>query len=267
MSDQRIRITLESRDPDYDTEILFALGAESVSTGDSSLIVIAAADAADLIRAEYGPRIRSDELISVNEIAMRWAEGFTGARITESTAVTVPGQASDAPYVIVLEPDMSFGSGTHPTTRLCLTFAEELLAAGGIISVLDIGCGTGILAIAACCYGAKRVVGYDIDPAAVEAARRNAALSGVSSEFLAADVFSFDGGEYDLVLANLHTALIERCLHRIAGNMAIGGRMVLSGIMDIWRAEAEKCIADAGLTVVERRESDGWLAYLVRRQN
>ncbi len=137
---------------------------------------------------------------------------------------------------LILDPGMAFGTGSHPTTRLCLEWLERNVEPG--VSVLDYGCGSGILAIAAARLGAGRVAGVDIDPQAVEAANANAERNGVVARF--ADSAEALAGEYDLVVANILSNPLRVLAPAICAHVRPGGRLALSGIL---REQAEEIIA------------------------
>ena len=128
---------------------------------------------------------------------------------------------------LVLDPGMAFGTGSHPTTRLCLEWLERNVAEG--CSVLDYGCGSGILAIAAARLGAGRVAGVDIDPQAVDAARANAERNRVTAVF--AESTLPVAAEYDLVVANILSNPLRVLAPAICAHVRSGGRLALSGIL------------------------------------
>jgi len=152
---------------------------------------------------------------------------------------------------LILDPGMAFGTGSHPTTRLCLEWLERNVVAQ--CSVLDYGCGSGILAIAAARLGAGRVAGVDIDPQAVVAAYANAERNGVSALF--ADSAQPVAGEYDLVVANILSNPLRVLAPAICAHVRSGGCLALSGIL---REQAEEIIAIYAtwlpLTVADVRE-------------
>lgn len=126
-----------------------------------------------------------------------------------------------------LDPGLAFGTGSHPTTRLCLRWLDAQLRGGE--TLLDYGCGSGILAIAAVKLGAGRVDGVDIDPQAVTASRDNAALNEVEAHFgLPGELAA---GEYDVVVANILTNPLKAMAPLLAGRVRAGGTLVLSGIL------------------------------------
>ena len=163
---------------------------------------------------------------------------FDPIRVSERLWIVPSWHESPDPAAVnlVLDPGMAFGTGSHPTTRLCLEWLERNVAAG--CTVLDYGCGSGILAIAAARLGASRVAGVDIDPQAVEAARANAERNGVTALF--ADSAQPVAGEYDLVVANILSNPLRVLAPAICAHVRSGGRLALSGIL---REQAEEIIA------------------------
>src|SRR5574340_368976 len=128
---------------------------------------------------------------------------------------------------IVLDPGLAFGTGSHPTTRLCLRWLDEHLQGGE--TLLDYGCGSGILAIAAAKLGAARVDGVDIDAQAVTASRDNAELNGVTARFCLPGELA--PGQYDVVVANILTNPLKGMAPLLAGRVRPRGQLVLSGIL------------------------------------
>ncbi|NCS64982.1 MAG: 50S ribosomal protein L11 methyltransferase [Hydrogenophilales bacterium CG03_land_8_20_14_0_80_62_28] len=154
---------------------------------------------------------------------------------------------------IILDPGLAFGTGSHPTTRLCLQWLEANLRPGE--TVLDYGCGSGILAIAAVKLGAGRTVGVDIDPQAVESARDNAARNAVEADFrLSGDL---PEGDYDVVVANILTNPLKALMPLLAARTRPGGRIILSGILE---AQADEVAAIYAAAFVMRLEAvdEGW---------
>lgn len=164
----------------------------------------------------------------------------------------------DAPdpeaIVLVLDPGLAFGTGSHPTTRLCLGWLESHLGAGE--SVLDYGCGSGILAIAAVRLGAGPVVGVDLDPQAVMASRDNAERNRVTADFHLPD--ALPEGTFDVLVANILTNPLKALMPLLAARVRPGGRLALSGIL---AAQAEEVMALYGQAFDMRlwREDEGWV--------
>ena len=165
--------------------------------------------------------------------------------------------------VIALDPGMAFGTGLHPTTRLCLA-ALERVADRGLVAdarVLDVGCGSGILAIAAARLGAASVLGVDTDPIATEATDANAARNGLSRRIAARDG-SLPTGEpsLDVVLANLIAGVLVALARELAAEIRPGGTLVASGIYVDRETEVRDAFAAVGLEVGDRSGEGDWVA-------
>ena len=172
-------------------------------------------------------------------------------------------QAYDTDRVkLLLDPGLAFGTGGHETTGLCLEALDELVTGGE--RMLDIGTGSGILAIAALKLGAAAAEGVDIDPVAVRTACENAALNGVESRFtgLVGDLSDQASGRYDIVTANIVANAIISLAPAVPALLAEGGRFIASGIIDTRADEVEAALAAAGLTVAARREKRGWVCFV-----
>ncbi len=183
-------------------------------------------------------------------------------------------ESPDANRIAVkIDPGMAFGTGTHPTTQLCLELIEQLLeperqTPGRDCTVIDVGCGSGILSIAALKLGAKMALGVDIDPASVQASLENARTNGIGSELVIAQgsVTEVLAGEFplrqaSLVLANILAPVLIRLLDDgLADLLLPGGTLVMSGIL---RDQAEAVIQAAqskGLKQTAWRQMDDWVA-------
>ena len=156
---------------------------------------------------------------------------------------------------LVLDPGIAFGSGHHATTRLCLEELQDALVPGA--RVLDVGCGTGILAIAAVLLGAGAVEAVDVDGDAVLATRRNAAANGVA---LTARVGSVEAasGPADVVVANLLTPVLHDLGAELVATVRPSGTLIASGVAPARAAGVIASLADAGAVPVRRRDEDGW---------
>jgi ribosomal protein L11 methyltransferase len=169
---------------------------------------------------------------------------------------------------VVLDPGMAFGTGAHPTTALCLEALGDALLERPGASVLDVGTGSGILAIAAARLGAGRVAASDLDPAAVRVARENAARNGVE---LAVDGRGADAvpGRFDLVLANILANALASLAPALAARLAPGGLLFLSGLLDGQEGEVRRACEAAGLDPDPSRDraSGGWRLLAMRRGN
>jgi ribosomal protein L11 methyltransferase len=198
----------------------------------------------------------------------KWKEGLTPLAIGRVfvrpswiAAETPPGMVE-----VTLDPGMAFGTGTHPTTSLCLAAMSERLATRPGARVLDVGTGSGLLAIAARKLGAPRVVGNDNDPIAVRVALENAALNGVRVDFDLRDVGE-QPGPFDLVLANILANTLCELAPAIAAQLAPGGVVLLSGILTPQEAEVRAAYVAAGLRPLpggDRREGEWSLLAMER---
>ena len=142
--------------------------------------------------------------------------------------------AEEIPVVMRLDPGLAFGTGSHPTTRLCLEWLAERLAMRdiGVCSMLDYGCGSGVLAIAAKLLGAVRVVAVDHDPQALTAARANATRNGVSLVLENGDVYSeYSTAPFDIVMANIVSGTLVELAPRLSSHVAAEGSLVLCGVL------------------------------------
>ena len=167
------------------------------------------------------------------------------------------------PLVIVIQPSMGFGTGHHATTRLCLAALQEIELHGR--TVLDVGTGSGVLAIAASRLGAARSVGIDDDRDAVESARENVALNeGTAVDLGVVDLRSATLVPFEVVLANLTGGLLLAAAERLTQLTAPRGVLILSGFMQ--HEEPEVLAAFGSFTVDDRRQEDEWVCVTLRRQ-
>ena len=168
-----------------------------------------------------------------------------------------------AKHVIRLDPGLAFGTGTHPTTRMCLrwTARHAVQRASRWTRVLDYGCGSGILAIAAALHGARRVDAVDIDPAAVESTRANALANGVD---LTAALPEAANGLYDLVYANILATPLKLLAPLLCAHVAAHGDLVLAGILER-QAEELKVAYAPWLSLDVSDTEDGWILMTARQ--
>ena len=159
-----------------------------------------------------------------------------------------------------LDPGLAFGTGSHPTTRLCLRWLVEHLEPGQ--SVLDYGCGSGILAIAAAKLGAATVTGTDVDPQAIEASRANAARNGVAVEFALPDALA--PGKFDIVVANILANPLRLLAPVLAARVRDGGAIVLCGILEAQVAAVSGAYR-RWFKLGAWGSDDGWVALAGRR--
>jgi len=216
-------------------------------------------------------------LLADADWANAWKAGYRPLRIGRRFLV-IPAwlQAETQPAAgelpLILDPGMAFGTGLHPSTQLCLAALEELSPAGR--RVLDAGCGSGILSIAACRLGAARVDAFDIDPLAVRATRENAALNGLAGGIRVEQSAGPDGGAFwrkaaggphtwDVVLVNiLPHVILSLFAAGLPAHLAPGGRMVLAGIIQEREGDVRAGLEAAGLDVHNRLSDGDWVAMV-----
>ena len=194
--------------------------------------------------------------------ANAWKAFYKPFRVGRRLVVTPPWEhaeltADDIPLVI--DPGMAFGTGSHPTTQLCLIALEEYVKPGD--SVADIGTGSGILAIAAAKLGAAHVVANDNDSLAVKIANENIAANGVSAR-------AFDTippGLYTVVVANILADVIIGLSHDFAAFLQPNGTFLASGIIDTRENDVRQALEAVGLTHLETRHQGEWVALIFQR--
>jgi ribosomal protein L11 methyltransferase len=167
---------------------------------------------------------------------------------------------------VAIDPGMAFGTGSHPTTALCLERCDELLAEFPGADVLDVGTGSGVIALLARKLGAGRVAGSENDAVALEAARQGAALNGATSiEWLLTADPAAVPGQFRIVIANILLNTLEELAPSIASKIAPGGRLVLSGLLAEQAGAAERAYVALGLRAFGREEREGWVRVELSR--
>ena len=180
--------------------------------------------------------------------------------------------AAPGEVTVLMDPGMAFGTGTHETTRLCAAMLEKYIHGGE--SVLDVGCGSGILSIAALVLGASRAKGCDIDPKAVRVAAENAGFNGVESrlEVFCGDVIGDQelarelAGQYPLVLANIIADVIIPLSAHVGQFLAPDGVFLCSGIIAHRADDVRSALEQNGFAIFDRREREGWVSFAARRK-
>jgi len=167
----------------------------------------------------------------------------------------------EAPITIVIPPSMGFGTGHHATTRLCLAALQTINLRDAF--VLDVGTGSGVLAIAAVKLGARRALGIENDPDALAAATENLAFNGVTNvEFLVSDLMRDDLPPAEVVVANLTGALVVRAAGRLLRAVRPGGVLIISGVLAGEGGEVRQAFANQSF--VADVQEDEWLAFTIR---
>ncbi|MBT2774818.1 50S ribosomal protein L11 methyltransferase [Halomonas sp. ISL-60] len=205
------------------------------------------------------------ELLADRDWEREWMDDFTPLRMGQRLWI-VPSwhEPPEADAVnLILDPGLAFGTGTHPTTALCLEWLDELAVAGHLAqqTVLDVGCGSGILAIAALKLGARHADATDIDPQALQASRDNAERNAIAeSDFsLYYPEQLSDCGDYPIVTANILAGPLVELAPMIAGHVAPGGRIALSGILANQADDVYDAYAVQGIVMDEPVIREGWV--------
>ncbi|HRE49623.1 MAG TPA: 50S ribosomal protein L11 methyltransferase, partial [Aggregatilineales bacterium] len=225
-------------------------------------------DALGYLRMMYPMPIPQYTIVDEQDWADAWKVHYHPLRLGRHILIRplwvtdIPAEPDD--IVIALDPGMAFGTGTHPSTQLVLEAAEDLLEDRAGISVLDLGCGSGILAIGAVKMGAGRVRAVDTDPMAVRVTEENATENGIpgrieSSRGSLADLLA-TGETFDLALVNiLAKVIIAMCGEGLERVVNPGGIAVFGGIIEEQGDEVEAALSSAGLTPYKRRLSGDWI--------
>lgn len=197
-----------------------------------------------------------------------WKASFKPFKIGEKLVIRPSWTDYDAKpgeIVIELDPGMAFGTGTHETTALCASWLEELVVPG--VKAIDLGTGTGILAISAALLGAKDVLATDIDPVAVRVAGENARINGVAETVRTAeaDVLKGIGETGDLVIANIITDVILLIAPAVFRHVNAGGTFLCSGISADRGDEIASALENAGFTNIRRRVKGEWAAFAAEK--
>lgn len=192
-----------------------------------------------------------------------WKKYYNPVQVGEHLVVCPSWEAYDRQpddVVLTLNPGMAFGTGTHDTTRLCMELLEKYITPQD--TVLDVGCGSGILAITAALLGANKIIGCDIDEVAVKVAGENAALNGVQDRiaFHQGDLTSQVEGSFQIICANIVADVIIRLSEDAGRYLAKDGIFITSGIIDTREQDVLNALEQNGFQVIERRTSGGWVA-------
>lgn len=213
------------------------------------------------------------QTVAEEDWAELWKAHYRPVRIGRRILIRplwIEMEIADNDIEIALDPGMAFGTGTHPTTQLCLEALEDIIHPG--VNVLDLGCGSGILAIGAAKLGARPVLGLDNDPIAVEVAIKNVAQNGV------ADLITVQEGSlenvvtsarrFDVIVVNiLARIIIAMCDQHLGETVRPGGYAIFSGIIEDQADDVEVALRKTGLEPYKRRQQGDWVVIEARRPN
>lgn len=202
--------------------------------------------------------------------AHTWKEFYQPVRVGRRVVVRPPWrdyEEAAGDVVVILDPGMAFGTGTHPTTRLAMTGLEAAMTPGD--TVLDVGTGSGVLAIAAARLGAASVDANDIEPVAVRSARENVGRNDLAVAVQVEEgTAGADGpfpGIYSLVVANIIARVLIELVDGITASVANGGTLVLAGIIEGREADVVAVYGARGFVVTERDQIEDWVGMTLRR--
>lgn len=202
-----------------------------------------------------------------------WRDFLKPVQVSDRIRITQPWNTQalrDNEIEVVIEPKMAFGSGGHESTRLCLMALEEADPAGA--TCLDVGTGSGVLAITAVFLGARQVTAIDCDSVAADNARENVVLNLGTKAALFERVEVFEGSvevvagrQYDMVMANIESRYLCSLLMPIERVLATGGRALFSGLMTRERKAFRQRLKAAGLQAIDEHELNGWMSFAAAR--
>ncbi|MBP5654780.1 MAG: 50S ribosomal protein L11 methyltransferase [Clostridiales bacterium] len=215
---------------------------------------------------DVGEGLKNFKYVKDEDWANNWKQDYKAFKISDRVAIVpswLPLDSIDAQVKIMLDPGSAFGTGTHETTSMCAEFIDQLVTDSS--SVLDLGTGSGILAIIADKLGAREVEAIDIDKLAVDVAKENLEINGCP------DVVCHTGelkdaakDGYDLIIANIIADVIAMIAPDFPGKLNPGGKIICSGIINTKEPKVLEAFKQAGLEVVDRREKNDWVALVVK---
>jgi ribosomal protein L11 methyltransferase len=288
----QIHVTVAGLDPESVEAACFACGALSVTFADAgdtpilepqpgttplwpstaiSALYADGTDPADVLAAltdSLGrPVDLAAETLADRAWEREWLKDFRPMRFGQRLWIcpggqSPPAETSPEPTIVWLDPGLAFGTGTHATTALCLEFLDREPPVGQ--RILDVGCGSGILAVAALVLGAQAAHGVDIDPQALIASTDNATRNGVMDRLSLAAAESPWGDGYDIVLANILAEPLIELAPRIAAATRTGGAVVLAGLLNE-QAESVAAAYRPYFAMDTARDRDGWTGLSGRR--
>ena len=199
-----------------------------------------------------------------------WKKFFHTIEIGDRLAVVPSWESYEnkkSRTLLHIDPGAAFGTGTHATTALCLEMLEEYIKSD--TTMLDIGCGSGILSITSVLLGARSTIGVDIDAQSVKTAKENAEINHISdkTEFIIGDLAEKINGKFNVVCANIVAEVIIKLLADVKNYMVDDAVLIISGIIDIRKNDILEAVEKYGFTVMKERLRDNWCAYALRSRN
>lgn len=202
----------------------------------------------------------------------KWAEGYTGHELTDNIYVLPPGilpPKDGYRYILQIDPEDSFGDGHHPTTRLCGILLEHVLETYNSVdkkTYLDIGTGSGVLAIQAYSMGVRDIELFDYDVISVLKADKNLMLNGISGiKAFHDDIYTFSSSKkYNIITANLLSRLIEDNIEKMKSLLEDDGYLIMSGIGSKWEQDMVKLFEISGLHIFLHKKLEEWEGFVLK---
>ena len=283
----KVSVTVYPEQADAIESLLWALGAVSVTFSDSqdnpifeppvgehplwqqsemSALFDQESDLsaiADAIAAESDASVHIEALVE-RAWEREWLDQFKPMAFGDRLWIvpSVYDSPKEAEVVLRLDPGLAFGTGTHPTTAMILRWLDSMKING--LSILDYGCGSGILAVAGLLLGAKTATAVDIDPQAIQATLDNADQNKVSDRLMTGEVGRVAIGRYDIVLANILAEPLCTLAETLCQSTGVGGTLVLSGILQSQREDVAAAYEGRAMVIAEYEE-EGWVAMVLKK--
>lgn len=233
---------------------------------------VSVGEALDIIKAQLakigefldiGKGFDSWKYVEDQDWENEWKKDYKAFKISERVVICPSWEkydASESDVVVSLDPGSAFGTGTHETTSACAVILDDVIKGGE--KVLDLGTGSGILAIICKKLGAGDVDAVDIDPLAVEVAVDNCKINSCSEiNCYTGELKDVKDGSYDIIVANIIADVIAAIACDIPAKLASGGKFICSGIINTKKEKVEKALSDAGFKIIRMEEKNDWMAY------
>ncbi|MFE5427010.1 MULTISPECIES: 50S ribosomal protein L11 methyltransferase [Bacillaceae] len=224
-----------------------------------------------LFDIDLGKNVVSISEVNEEEWATAWKKYYNPVKISERFTIVPTWEdytpVSSDELIIELDPGMAFGTGTHPTTVMCIQALERTVQPGDL--VVDVGTGSGVLSIAAALLDAKRIQSLDLDEVAVQSAKQNVELNNVQDKVSVSQGNLLDGvnEQADIVVANILAEVIMRFTDDVAKVVKPGGYFIASGIIQTKKQDVKEAIIASGFTVEETILMEDWVAIIAKRND
>ncbi|CAK6476058.1 50S ribosomal protein L11 methyltransferase [Peribacillus castrilensis] len=222
-----------------------------------------------LFDIDLGKNVVSISEVNEEEWATAWKKYYNPVKISERFTIVPTWEdytpVSSDELIIELDPGMAFGTGTHPTTVMCIQALERTVTPGDL--VVDVGTGSGVLSIAAALLDAKRIQSLDLDEVAVQSAKQNVEINNVQDKVSVSQGNLLDGvnEQADIVVANILAEVIMRFTDDVAKVVKPGGYFIASGIIQTKKQDVKEAIIASGFTVEETILMEDWVAIIAKR--